>query len=153
VHLESIYTLCVEYLAAFGRAQLYPLLSIPARPFTPLPINQPLGSRFEMFRVKQLALVVGSALPVLCLPASQVSGEYIVTLRKDATAAQVRRHTTLISSVHAQSPAGRETSGINTIWTQSFKGYAGEFDQATLEKIKASDEVTFLLPFLPYVVL
>jgi oryzin len=102
-----------------------------------------------MVGVKQLALLLGALLPVYGAPttkrgAAVVEGKYIVTLKKDLVAPQVDSHMSWVSDVHSRSLARRQTSGVDKIWTTSFKGYSGEFDEATLEEIKASDEVCLL---------
>lgn len=73
-----------------------------------------------------------------------VTNKYIVTLKSDVDSTS---HLTWVSDIHARSLARRQeddatTSGIEKEYDiDSFKGYAGEFDQATIDEIKNSDDV------------
>ncbi|KAJ9661037.1 Basic amino-acid permease [Neophaeococcomyces mojaviensis] len=73
-----------------------------------------------------------------------VTGKYIITLKESADAAA---HVSWISDVHARRLARRQeseepTSGVEkTYEIDTFKGYAGQFDDATIEEIRNSDDV------------
>lgn len=73
-----------------------------------------------------------------------VANKYIVTLKTDVDSTS---HLSWVSNVHARSLARRQdnatTSGIEKQYDidSFFKGYAGEFDQATIEEIKNSGDV------------
>jgi len=97
-----------------------------------------------MVGVKQLALLLGAVLPIYAAPAKRdapTQGKYIVTLKGNLAKPQVASHLSWVSEVHARSLSRRETSGVDKVWTTSFKGYSGEFDAATIVEILNSDEV------------
>jgi oryzin len=100
-----------------------------------------------MVRFAQLALFLWAAIPAYGLPANKrapaiVPGSYIVTLKSDLVKPQVDGHLSWVSDVHARSPSRRQTTGINKIWTENFKGYSGHFDDATIEEIRNSADVS-----------
>lgn len=102
-----------------------------------------------MVGFSHLALLLGSLLPAYGFPATSrraapavVPGSYIVTLKQGLVEPQVASHLSWVSEVHARSLARRQTSGVNKVWSNSFKGYSGEFDEATVEEILSSDEVS-----------
>lgn len=110
-----------------------------------------------MTSLRRLALAVGALLPVvLAAPAAVkrdepkvVPGKYIVTLKEDA-AANVDSHLTWVSDIHRRSLGKRDTVGVeNKFNISNWNAYSGEFDEATIEEIKKSPEVSILSPLLP----
>jgi oryzin len=100
-----------------------------------------------MIGLKRLALYLGAIVPIQALPfaspkAEAVPGKYIVTLKEGIFTPQIETHLSWVNGVHARSISRRDTSGVDKVWTQSFKGYSGEFDAATLEAIKNNEEVS-----------
>ncbi|KAM0323245.1 hypothetical protein ACHAQA_008836 [Verticillium albo-atrum] len=83
------------------------------------------------------------------------SGRYIVTLKPDA-AIDLNLHTRWVTDIHARNlqRRGEDTAGLDSTFVfPGFAGYAGAFDDDTLEAIKAHVNVSIvepeLLSFLP----
>ncbi|KAI9155537.1 Subtilisin-like proteinase Mp1 [Paramyrothecium foliicola] len=98
-------------------------------------------------------ILLAAALPAaLCLPTLPlnqtdiVPGKFIVTLKPGVMAPQVDAHVSWARSVHARSLHRRDEQGVDKVWTDSFKGYSGEFDAATVAEIVKSDEVAAVEP-------
>ncbi|KAK2044247.1 subtilase [Colletotrichum somersetense] len=108
-----------------------------------------------MANLRRLALAIGALLPaVLAAPAAlnrrdepaAVPGKYIITLKEDA-AANVESHLSWVADVHKRSLGKRNTAGVESTFNISnWNAYAGEFDEATIEAIKASPEVAVVEP-------
>ncbi|KAK1584931.1 subtilase [Colletotrichum navitas] len=108
-----------------------------------------------MASLRRLALAIGALLPaVLAAPAAlnrrdepaAVPGKYIITLKEDA-AVNVESHLNWVTDVHKRSLGKRDTAGVeNTFNISTWKAYSGEFDEATIEAIKASPEVAVVEP-------
>ncbi|KAL0940484.1 alkaline proteinase [Colletotrichum truncatum] len=106
-----------------------------------------------MANLRRLVLAVGALLPVvLGAPAVKrdepkaVPGKYIVTLKEDA-AANLESHLNWVSDVHRRSLTKRDTAGVEEKFNISnWNAYSGEFDEATIEEIKASPEVALVEP-------
>ncbi|KAK2054308.1 subtilase [Colletotrichum caudatum] len=108
-----------------------------------------------MANLRRLALVIGALLPaVLAAPAAlnrrdepaAAPGKYIVTL-KEGAAADVESHLSWVADVHKRSLGKRNTAGVESTFNiSSWNAYAGEFDEATIEAIKASPEVAVVEP-------
>ncbi|KAK1992787.1 subtilase [Colletotrichum falcatum] len=108
-----------------------------------------------MASLRRLAVAIGALLPaVLAAPAAvnrrdgpeAVPGKYIITLKEDA-AASVDSHLTWVADVHRRSLGRRNTAGVeNTFNISTWNAYSGEFDEATIEAIKASPEVAVVEP-------
>ncbi|KAF6808807.1 alkaline proteinase [Colletotrichum sojae] len=104
-----------------------------------------------MTNFRRLALAVGALLPaILAAPTKRadepaaVPGKFIVTLKEDAA---VESHLNWVADVHKRSLGKRDTAGVETKFNISnWNAYAGEFDEATLEEIKASPEVALVEP-------
>lgn len=113
-----------------------------------------------MTSIRRLALYLGALLPaVLAAPAGvskvakldSVPDKYIITLKPDASDAKVEAHLSWVEGVHRRSLAKRDTSGVEkTFNISSWSAYSGEFDQATIDEIKNSPEVS--LPALVYMI-
>jgi len=104
---------------------------------------------------QKAALALAALLPVLNaapVPAPQdepvqpvsVSGKYIITLKDTADPAA---HVAWVSGVHARSLARRQdgkepTAGVEKEYEiDGWKAYVGQFDEATIAEIQASDDV------------
>ncbi|KAF9878382.1 hypothetical protein CkaCkLH20_03874 [Colletotrichum karsti] len=107
-----------------------------------------------MTNLRRLALAFGALLPVVLAAPAAVKrdepkvapGKYIVTLKEDA-AANVESHINWVTDVHRRSLGKRDTVGVeNKFNISNWNAYSGEFDEATLEEIKASPEVAFVEP-------
>ncbi|KAK1981486.1 subtilase [Colletotrichum cereale] len=108
-----------------------------------------------MANLRRLALAIGALLPaVLAAPAAlnrrdepaAVPGKYIITLKEDA-AANVDSHLSWVADVHRRSLGKRATAGVeNKFNISNWNAYSGEFDDATIEEIKASPEVAVVEP-------
>ncbi|KAK2028960.1 subtilase, partial [Colletotrichum zoysiae] len=108
-----------------------------------------------MANLRRLALAIGALLPaVLAAPAAldrrdepaAAPGKYIITLKEDA-AANVESHLSWVADVHKRSLGKRDTAGVESTFNiSSWNAYAGEFDEATIEAIKASPEVAVVEP-------
>ncbi|KAH7149847.1 peptidase S8/S53 domain-containing protein [Dactylonectria estremocensis] len=106
-----------------------------------------------MASIRNIALVLGALLPAaLAAPAARhqkrdeiaVPGKYIVTLNADASS---DAHLNWVADVHRRSLSKRDTAGVETTYNISdWNAYSGEFDDATLEEIKASPDVAFVEP-------
>jgi oryzin len=103
-----------------------------------------------MVSLKALALLFGV---VAAAPAMKaVPNKFIVTLKPSTDTTQLESHVNWARDVHARSLARRAKNtvmgGVDKVWTNSFKGYSGEFDASTLAEIKDSDDVRLVSPFL-----
>lgn len=72
-----------------------------------------------------------------------VEGKYIVILKDSVSAEGAESHLSWVSDVHKRSLGRRDLTGIeNTYDMPGFRGYAGQFDEATLEEIKNNPDVS-----------
>jgi hypothetical protein len=76
-----------------------------------------------------------------------IPGKYIVQLKPEADIALVATHHNTVREIHARNLARRsdddESAGIELEYDfGDFKGYAGSFDAATIEELKALPEVS-----------
>ena len=101
-------------------------------------------------------LLLGAVLP-LVVPApvnlesrapQAIPGKYIVVLKETLSSNKIAAHRQWASDIHARSlerrdpQAGEAPAGIEKEYSiNKFNGYAGSFDKATIEEIKASDDV------------
>ncbi|RKU43730.1 Basic amino-acid permease [Coniochaeta pulveracea] len=70
------------------------------------------------------------------------TGKYIVTLRRGLSSRDLDSHLGWVDGVHARNVQRRSTTGLEkTFQIHSFNGYAGEFDENTLEQIESSPDV------------
>lgn len=101
-----------------------------------------------MINVRSLAIFIGALLPAaLGAPVTKradiIEGKYIVTLKPGVDAPSVESHLSWVADVHKRSFAKRNTAGIEKTYNISdWKGYAGEFDEATIAEIKANPDVS-----------
>lgn len=100
--------------------------------------------------LKNLALLVGAVLPFAAAAPTTfkpravetIPNKFIVTLKEDIAASEKESHLSWVSKVHARSLGRRDLAGVEKTYNIStFQGYAGTFDDATIEEIKASPEV------------
>ncbi|KAH7066654.1 subtilisin-like protease-like protein [Paraphoma chrysanthemicola] len=80
-----------------------------------------------------------------------VPGKYIIQLKPDADIASIAAHHNTVREIHARNLArrndGDESAGIEQEYDfGDFKGYAGSFDDATIDELKALPEVLFVEP-------
>ncbi|KAI0597288.1 peptidase S8/S53 domain-containing protein [Biscogniauxia sp. FL1348] len=109
-----------------------------------------------MNNLRRIALALGALLPAaLAAPTTvprleqraAIPGKYIVTLKTDATSAEVESHLSWVSDVHKRSLSKRSTAGVEKTYNiSSWSAYAGEFDDATIEEIKNNPEVAEVEP-------
>ncbi|KAH8887305.1 subtilisin-like protein [Thozetella sp. PMI_491] len=107
-----------------------------------------------MASFRRLALYLGALLPaVFAAPTAPrdvekrevIPNKYIVTLKTDASSREFESHLTWVSDVHSRSLTKRDTAGLeNTYNISTWKAYAGEFDEATIDAIRNSPEVAFV---------
>lgn len=101
----------------------------------------------------RLAAIAGIA-PLLTLAApfkrsdNVVPGKYIVRLRPDVDVASVTSHIASVKELHARNALGRRDlsyasmSGVEKEYAiGDFHGYAGGFDEVTLEEMRNMPEV------------
>ncbi|SPO01646.1 related to Alkaline proteinase [Cephalotrichum gorgonifer] len=100
-----------------------------------------------MMNFKALGLLLGAFLgQVAAAPApaaAVVADKYIITLKSDVSS--VDSHVSWAANVHSRSIQKRG-SGVDKVWNKHFKGYSGQFDEETIEEIRASDEVLAVEP-------
>jgi len=97
-----------------------------------------------MVSLKALALLFGVA---AAAPAMKtIPNKFIVTLKSGTDTTQLESHVNWARDVHSRSLSRRGrngvTGGVDKVWTNSFKGYSGEFDAATVQEIKGNDDVS-----------
>lgn len=99
-----------------------------------------------MASLRRLALFLGAVLPAaLAVPVLQqrnaIPGKYIITLKPEAPV-DLASHLSWVSGVHSRSLTKRDTAGVQNKYSiSSWQAYAGEFDDATLEQIRANPNV------------
>lgn len=100
---------------------------------------------------KNFALLAGALLPfasaaptpVNARASEPIPNKFIVTLKEGIASTDRESHLAWVSDVHAQSLGRRQLAGVEKTYNIStFQGYAGSFDEATIEEIKASPEVS-----------
>ncbi|KAL6415555.1 subtilisin-like serine protease [Ilyonectria robusta] len=79
-----------------------------------------------------------------------VKGKYIVIMNPDIDAPNLNDHLGWVDDIHARSlsrrGAGANEKGVDKVWSDTWKGYSGEFDPETIKEIKNSDEVLTIEP-------
>jgi hypothetical protein len=73
---------------------------------------------------------------------SLIGGSYIVTLKDGIDAAVAKSHIQWVGEVHKRSINKRDTKGVEKTYTGNFNGYAGTFDDETLEQIRGNPDVS-----------
>jgi oryzin len=109
-----------------------------------------------MQSIKRTLLLLGAVLPaILGAPvqetrrtAEKIPGKYIVTFKSGLEEAKIQEHTTWATSLHRRSMERRDASsgdlpaGIERNYKiNKFAGYAGSFDDATIEEIRKNEDV------------
>lgn len=103
-----------------------------------------------MYSFKNFAILVGALLPFAAAApapitpraAQAIPNKFIVTLKEDIASSEKESHLAWVGEVHARSLGRRDLAGVEKTYNIStFQGYAGTFDEATIEEIKASPEV------------
>lgn len=102
-----------------------------------------------MASLRRLALYLGALLPaVLAAPAvnhklpQAVPNKFIVTL-KDGASVDADSHLTWVEDLHRRSLGKRSTAGVEKTYNiDTWNAYAGEFDEETVEQIKANPDVS-----------
>ncbi|KAL9110941.1 MAG: hypothetical protein Q9227_004556 [Pyrenula ochraceoflavens] len=109
-----------------------------------------LFTSLTLFLGAVLPLVQGAPVPATAPQPDAVPGKYIVLLKPDLSSAQVESH---VADIHSRSITRRDTAedpapaGVEyTYGFRGFNAYAGSFDAATLEEIKASSDVVVVEP-------
>ncbi|KAB8068163.1 Alkaline protease 1 [Aspergillus leporis] len=112
-----------------------------------------------MQSIKRTLLLLGAVLPaILGAPvqetrrtAEKIPGKYIVTFKSGLEEAKIQEHTTWATSLHRRSMERRDASsgdlpaGIERNYKiNKFAGYAGSFDDATIEEIRKNEDVAFV---------
>jgi len=79
-----------------------------------------------------------------------VPDSFIIVLKDGVSSAEFNTHTEFVSQLHNQSITQQKTSlaGLKQTWSiyDNFKGYAGQFDQATVDQIATRTEVKYIEP-------
>ncbi|KAK3995200.1 putative serine protease with a subtilisin domain [Cladorrhinum sp. PSN332] len=100
----------------------------------------------------RLTLLVGLASTVSALPATKrdpepIPGKYIVTLKPGVPISAVKTHLNWVRGMPARRLTRRDASGIEQIYNiKDFNGYAGSFDEATINQIRNSEDVAAVEP-------
>ncbi|KXH29558.1 subtilase [Colletotrichum simmondsii] len=105
-----------------------------------------------MVGFKQLALLAaatcGFAAPTLkeraaeTMVQTRAENSYIITLKSSVGSQGLTSHLSWVNDVHSRSLDKRQFTGAERTYSfNSFQGYSGKFDDATIEAIKASPEV------------
>lgn len=104
------------------------------------------------FGSRAAALFLSAVLPVaLAAPTlphgSAVPSSYIIKVRPELPEAEFESQIQWVSEVHKRSLTRRDTAGLlKTFSFSGFKAYSGEFDDATIELIKANESVLIVEP-------
>lgn len=98
------------------------------------------------------ALLLSAILPALAVPTtntanlkhgSVVPGNFIVKVKPELCDEDFESQVQWVSNVHKRSLSRRGTSGVRkTFKFNGFRAYSGEFDDSTLEMIKANETVS-----------
>jgi len=108
-----------------------------------------------MVNFRNLSILLGALLPTaFAAPApvtkdsvNVIQGKYIITFRPGVDSDAVLSHLSWVSDVQKRSLARRKTAGVQKTYEISqWKGYAGEFDDATIAEIEANPDVSILSP-------
>ncbi|PYI12478.1 protease [Aspergillus sclerotiicarbonarius CBS 121057] len=112
-----------------------------------------------MASFKRALLLLGALLPAVFGVTGQeprqaiqtIPGKYIVTFKPGLADARIESHSAWATELHRRSLAGRSTAdnslpvGIErTYKINQFAGYAGSFDEATIEEIRRHADVAFV---------
>lgn len=71
-----------------------------------------------------------------------VEGKYIVVLKPTVSTEEAESHLSWVNDVHKRSLGRRDLTGVESTYDlPGFHGYAGQFDESTLEEIKNNPDV------------
>ncbi|KAL7782522.1 alkaline proteinase [Trichoderma ceciliae] len=106
-----------------------------------------------MTSIRRLALYLGALLPaVLAAPTAHlkapdvIPNKFIITLKEGASI-DTDSHLTWVNDLHRRSLSKRNTAGVEKTYNiHTWSAYAGEFDDETIEQIRASPEVASVEP-------
>lgn len=110
-----------------------------------------------MFHLKNLAVFLAALAPLAAgapvdrdtpVPALNVTGKYIVTLKPGIAVRDVESHMGWVKGVHKRNLAnGQDVAGVDQVFDiLDFHAYSGQFDDATLEEIRNSGDVVDIEP-------
>ena len=75
-----------------------------------------------------------------------VDNKYIVTLKSGVSARDIESHLSWVTDVHKRSLTRRDLAGIEKTYDiGDFHGYAGSFDEETIEQIKNNPDASINL--------
>jgi cerevisin len=105
-----------------------------------------------MVNFKNLAAIAGALLPFgLAAPLEareqlpDVENKYIITLKPGISSPEVETHLSWVADVHKRNIARRDVdlAGVEKTYDiADFHGYAGTFDEATIEELKSNPDVS-----------
>ncbi|KAH7361688.1 alkaline proteinase [Plectosphaerella cucumerina] len=109
-----------------------------------------------MVNLKNLAALAGALLPFgLAAPLEareqlpDVENKYIITLKPGISSPEVETHLSWVADVHKRNIARRDVdlAGVEKTYDiADFHGYAGTFDEATIEELKSNPDVASVEP-------
>ncbi|KAH9067729.1 subtilisin-like serine protease [Lactarius vividus] len=77
-------------------------------------------------------------------PHGLINNSYIVVLKKDTPQAVVGNHFNFLQAAHAEDPLLDDGNGVRHVYDSHIKGYAGQFTDAVLQKIREQPEVDYV---------
>jgi cerevisin len=77
-------------------------------------------------------------------PHGLINNSYIVVLKKDTPQAVVGNHYNFLQAAHSEDPLMDDESGVRHVYDSHIKGYAGQFSELVLEKIRRQPEVDYV---------
>ena len=105
-----------------------------------------------MVNFRRIALALSGLLPLIAAApvanrqndgSVNVENKYIITLKSGVSARDIESHLSWVSDVHKRSLARRDLAGVEKTYDiGDFHGYAGSFDEETIEQIKNSPDVS-----------
>lgn len=96
--------------------------------------------------VAAAAPLLGQAAPLSSRATTDLTGKYLIQLKPDTDIASIASHHNKVRKIHARNLVRRGDDDTNAgverqYQLGDFKGYAGSFDDATIEELKALPEV------------
>jgi len=106
-----------------------------------------------MVGFKKLAALAAAILPIFAAPVQNevsdfsvesIADSYIVTLKSGLESRDLDGHLEWVTDAHRRSLNKRGLNGVEKTYEMAtgFKGYAGKFDETTVEQIKARPDVS-----------
>ncbi|CAI4214019.1 unnamed protein product [Parascedosporium putredinis] len=105
--------------------------------------------RAAVFLVALVPFAAASPFQRRAVAGTPIQDQYIITLKEDLTDETATTHLAWVENVHKRSIGKRSLKGVSAEYNfgfGGFRGYAGEFDDATIEEIRNSPEVEFVEP-------